>query len=151
MNLLDLGIIILLGLIALRGYYRGLFQELAVLVGVVGGVVAAAHTYLRLAGLLQPWISDPELLKKLPLPTLIDIERRADSNLTAAGLEEKLRTVVSDARVDDHRLGAVLGEEALDYRNAECERLSRAGLCDTDDIFSFDAGSDCFLLDGRWR
>ncbi|MBU4355425.1 MAG: CvpA family protein [Proteobacteria bacterium] len=59
MNLLDLGIIILLGLIALRGYYRGLFQEIAVLVGVVGGVVAAAHTYLRLASLLQTWIADP--------------------------------------------------------------------------------------------
>ena len=60
MNLLDLGIIVLLGLITLRGYYRGLFQELAVLVGVVGGVVVAAHTYLRLASLLQPWITDPQ-------------------------------------------------------------------------------------------
>ena len=60
MNLLDLGIIVLLGLITLRGYYRGLFQEVAVLVGVVGGVLVAAHTYLRLAGLLQPWITDPQ-------------------------------------------------------------------------------------------
>jgi membrane protein required for colicin V production len=60
MNVLDLGIIILLGLVTLRGYYRGLFQEVAVLVGVVGGVVMAAHTYLRLAGLLQPWITDPQ-------------------------------------------------------------------------------------------
>ncbi len=59
MNLLDLGILILLGLITLRGYYRGLFQELAVLVGVVGGVVVAAHTYLQLAALLQHWITDP--------------------------------------------------------------------------------------------
>jgi len=59
MNLLDLGIIVLLGLIALRGYYRGLFQELAILVGVVGGVVVAAHVYLRLAVLLHPWITDP--------------------------------------------------------------------------------------------
>jgi membrane protein required for colicin V production len=59
MNLLDLGIIVLLGLITLRGYYRGLFQEIAVLVGVVGGVVAAAHTYLRLASLLQRWVTDP--------------------------------------------------------------------------------------------
>lgn len=59
MNLLDLGILILLGLITLRGYYRGLFQELAVLVGVVGGVVVAAHTYLRLAALAQRWITDP--------------------------------------------------------------------------------------------
>jgi membrane protein required for colicin V production len=59
MNLLDLGIIVLLGLITLRGYYRGLFQEVAVLVGLVGGVVVAAHTYLRLAELLQSWIADP--------------------------------------------------------------------------------------------
>ncbi len=60
MNVLDLGIIILLGLVTLRGYYRGLFQEVAVLVGVVGGVVVAAHTYLRLAGLLHTWITDPQ-------------------------------------------------------------------------------------------
>ena len=59
MNLLDLGIIVLLGLITVRGFYRGLFQEVAVLVGVVGGLVVAAHTYLRLASLLQPWITDP--------------------------------------------------------------------------------------------
>jgi membrane protein required for colicin V production len=60
MNVLDLGIIVLLGLVTLRGYYRGLFQEVAVLVGVVGGVVVAAHTYLRLAGLLHAWITDPQ-------------------------------------------------------------------------------------------
>ena len=59
MNLLDLGIIVLLGLITVRGFFRGLFQEVAVLVGVVGGVVVAAHTYLRLASLLQRWITDP--------------------------------------------------------------------------------------------
>jgi len=59
MNLLDLGIAVLLGLITLRGYYRGLFQELAVLVGVVGGVVAASHTYLRLAQMLQPYLKEP--------------------------------------------------------------------------------------------
>ncbi|MGA9755594.1 MAG: CvpA family protein, partial [Desulfobaccales bacterium] len=41
-------------------YYRGLFQEVAVVVGVVGGVVAAAHTYLRLAEWLKPWITDPQ-------------------------------------------------------------------------------------------
>ncbi len=59
MNLLDLGIIVLLALITLRGFYRGLFQEVAVLVGIVGGVVVAAHAYLRLAELLRPWITDP--------------------------------------------------------------------------------------------
>jgi membrane protein required for colicin V production len=59
MNLLDLGIIVLLALIALRGYYRGLFQEVAVLVGIVGGVVVAAHTYLTLTDMIRPWITDP--------------------------------------------------------------------------------------------
>lgn len=59
MNLLDLGIIILLGLIVLRGYYRGLFQELAVLVGVVGGFLAAANLYLGLGAQLQFLLKDP--------------------------------------------------------------------------------------------
>jgi membrane protein required for colicin V production len=57
MNLLDLGIIVLLGLITVRGFFRGLFQEVAVLVGLVGGVVVAAHAYLPLAELLRPWIT----------------------------------------------------------------------------------------------
>jgi membrane protein required for colicin V production len=60
MNLLDLGILILLGLFTIRGYFRGLFQELAVLVGVAGGVVAASHTYLPLADLLSRWVTDPQ-------------------------------------------------------------------------------------------
>jgi membrane protein required for colicin V production len=60
MNLLDLGILVLLGLVTVRGYFRGLFQELAVLVGVVGGVVAASHTYLDLAGHLSRWVTDPQ-------------------------------------------------------------------------------------------
>ncbi len=65
MNLLDLGILILLGLVTLRGYYRGLFQELAVLVGLAGGVVAAAHTYLRLAEILSRWVTEPQYARIL--------------------------------------------------------------------------------------
>jgi membrane protein required for colicin V production len=56
MNLLDLGILVLLILVTLRGYFRGLFQELAVLVGLVGGLLLAARTYLDLAALLLPFI-----------------------------------------------------------------------------------------------
>ncbi len=70
MNLLDLGIIVLLGLITVRGFFRGLFQEVAVLVGVVAGVVAAAHTYLRLASLLQPWITDPQYARWIAFAAL---------------------------------------------------------------------------------
>jgi len=56
MNLLDLGILILLVLVTLRGYFRGLFQELAVLVGLVGGLLVAARIYLDVAALLLPLI-----------------------------------------------------------------------------------------------
>jgi len=60
MNLLDLGIIVLLGLVTLRGYYRGLFQELAVLVGLVGGLVAAANMYPYLAVKLRSLVANPQ-------------------------------------------------------------------------------------------
>jgi membrane protein required for colicin V production len=59
MNILDLGILILLALIVLRGYYRGLFQELAVLAGLIGGVLAAANFYVPLAKWLQYLIKNP--------------------------------------------------------------------------------------------
>jgi len=65
MNLLDLGLLVLLGLITVRGYYRGLFQELSVLAGVVGGLLAAAHAYLLLAARLQPWIKNPTYARVL--------------------------------------------------------------------------------------
>ncbi len=58
MNFLDLGIIALLLLVTLRGYFRGLFQELAVLVGLVGGLVVAARTYLAVAALILPLINN---------------------------------------------------------------------------------------------
>jgi membrane protein required for colicin V production len=57
MNLLDLGIAALLFLVTLRGYFRGLFQELAVLVGLVGGLLIAARTYLIVATLLLPLVN----------------------------------------------------------------------------------------------
>jgi membrane protein required for colicin V production len=56
MNLLDLGILVILVLVTLRGYFRGLFQELAVLVGLVGGILVAARTYLEVAALLLPLV-----------------------------------------------------------------------------------------------
>ncbi len=52
--------------------------------------------------LLSPWFNKPELLRTLPLPTLIDVERSSDPELTAAKIQAALRNVVSDARVNDH-------------------------------------------------
>ncbi len=57
MNLLDLGILALLFLVTLRGYFRGLFQELAVLVGLVGGLLVASRTYLAVAALILPLVN----------------------------------------------------------------------------------------------
>lgn len=58
MNLLDLGIVALLLLVTLRGYFRGLFQELAVLLGLVGGILIAARTYLAAAALILPLVNN---------------------------------------------------------------------------------------------
>ena len=52
--------------------------------------------------LLSPWFNRPELLRALPLPTLIDVERSSEPDLTAAKIQTALRNVVSDARVNDH-------------------------------------------------
>ncbi len=59
MNLLDLGIIVVLLLIGLRGFYRGLLQEISVIVGLVSGLIIAAHYYLRLARLVSHWVHTP--------------------------------------------------------------------------------------------
>lgn len=71
MNLLDLGILVLLGLVTVRGYFRGLFQELAVLVGVAGGVVVASHTYLQVAGLISQWITDPQYARIIAFAAIL--------------------------------------------------------------------------------
>jgi cell division transport system permease protein len=52
--------------------------------------------------LLTPWFNQPELLKTLPLPTLIDVERKSGTDLSADQIQDSLKNTVSDARVDDH-------------------------------------------------
>jgi membrane protein required for colicin V production len=59
MNLLDLGIIVILLLIGLRGFYRGLLQEISVIVGLVAGLIIAAQYYLNLARLVSQWVHTP--------------------------------------------------------------------------------------------
>ncbi|MDX2027864.1 MAG: FtsX-like permease family protein [Alphaproteobacteria bacterium] len=54
------------------------------------------------AELLKPWIRQSDLLKSLPLPTLIDIELRGGASLDAADIHSKLRTAVKDVSVNDH-------------------------------------------------
>ncbi|MDD4616231.1 MAG: hypothetical protein PHW76_03830 [Alphaproteobacteria bacterium] len=52
--------------------------------------------------LLEPWFDEPQLLKALPLPTLIDIERKPGADLSARQVGDALKPAVSDARVNDH-------------------------------------------------
>ncbi|MER2519848.1 MAG: hypothetical protein ABTQ34_04065 [Bdellovibrionales bacterium] len=52
--------------------------------------------------LLSPWIRSQELLKTLPIPALIDVERRPGSGLLAEDIRRKIQAAASDARVDDH-------------------------------------------------
>jgi membrane protein required for colicin V production len=59
MNLLDLGILVVLLLLALRGYWRGLLQEISVILGLVIGLIFAAHYYLQLARLVGQWLHTP--------------------------------------------------------------------------------------------
>jgi cell division transport system permease protein len=52
--------------------------------------------------LLSPWFNTPELLRALPLPALIDIERKSGAALNPRQIQTALKNVISDVRVDDH-------------------------------------------------
>jgi cell division transport system permease protein len=52
--------------------------------------------------LLKPWIAEPELLKALPMPALIDAERTPNSILTAEDIRQQIKAAAPDAHVDDH-------------------------------------------------
>ena len=49
MNLLDLAILIIVVLIAVRGFYRGIIQEAATLVGIIASFFLACYYYNELA------------------------------------------------------------------------------------------------------
>ncbi len=59
MNLLDLGIVVIFVILAVRGYWRGLLQEVSVIIGLVIGLVFAAHYYLQAARLVGQWLHTP--------------------------------------------------------------------------------------------
>ncbi|HUY68678.1 MAG TPA: hypothetical protein VMV79_05195 [Alphaproteobacteria bacterium] len=85
-------------------------QALAVLRAVPGVARAAPLSDADIARLLKPWISDPDLIAKLPLPALIDVQRAPGAALTADALEAKLKPVAPGAQVEDQ--AAWLGDVA---------------------------------------
>jgi cell division transport system permease protein len=52
--------------------------------------------------LLRPWISQVELLKTLPVPSLIDIDRNPGATLSATELKNRLKPIIANIQVDDH-------------------------------------------------
>ncbi|MDD3029093.1 MAG: hypothetical protein PHS57_02260 [Alphaproteobacteria bacterium] len=52
--------------------------------------------------LLSPWFNKPEVLHTLPLPALIDVEQKANGRLNVHQVEDALRAVIPDAKVNDH-------------------------------------------------
>ncbi|MFX8930110.1 hypothetical protein ABTN05_20665, partial [Acinetobacter baumannii] len=55
--------------------------------------------------LLEPWIGSGNLLKTLPIPSLIDFVRKKDGRLDADDIQQQFRTVARDIHVDDHGEG----------------------------------------------
>lgn len=77
-------------------------QALSILHAMPGIAAATAIPDSEASRLLRPWITDAELLKSLPVPSLIDIDRAQNSNLTADDVRQQLKATLRDIRVDDH-------------------------------------------------
>ena len=56
----------------------------------------------EIAHLLQRWIADPEMVKALPLPTLIDVQVKPDKNISADLIRQRLSSITPNVRVNDH-------------------------------------------------
>lgn len=65
---------------------------------------AQALSQDKLATLLEPWLGNPDLLKDLPLPAMIDVtvDPRERPDLTT--LTDRLTQAVPGATIDDHRV-----------------------------------------------
>lgn len=77
-------------------------QALSILRAMPGVASATAVNDNEASRLLKPWIADPEILKALPVPSLIDVERKAGQNLSAEDVHQQLKVSLHDVRVDDH-------------------------------------------------
>lgn len=58
----------------------------------------------QLVALLAPWLGNPDLLKELPLPALIDVTTNPDHPPDLSLLSEKLAKAIPGASLDDHRV-----------------------------------------------
>jgi cell division transport system permease protein len=64
---------------------------------------AHALSQEQLVALLAPWLGNSDVLKDLPLPALIDVTVKQDSDLDIEALAGKIARDVPGASLDDHR------------------------------------------------
>jgi len=65
---------------------------------------AAPLPHEKLAALLAPWLGNPDLVKDLPLPALIDVTVEPNARPDLVDLQTRLAAAVPGASIDDHRL-----------------------------------------------
>ncbi len=75
-------------------------QTLSTLKGMPAIASATSMPEEETARLLKPWIGQADLLKELPVPALIEVERK--NSISAADIQNALKGVVGDVRVEDH-------------------------------------------------
>ncbi|HEY1720063.1 MAG TPA: FtsX-like permease family protein [Magnetospirillaceae bacterium] len=79
-------------------------QALAILKATPGVRDARALSNDKLATLLEPWLGNPDLLKDLPLPAMIDVTVDPSARPDLTALTDKLTQAVPGATIDDHRV-----------------------------------------------
>lgn len=78
-------------------------QVLRILSGTPGIASAHALSQEQLIALMAPWLGTSDVLKDLPLPALIDVTVKPDSDLDVDALSVKIAKAVPGASLDDHR------------------------------------------------
>ncbi len=82
----------------------GVDKAIAVLKATPGVISAAALSQDKMATLLVPWLGNPDLLKDLPLPAMIDVTVNPDARPDLDDLSARLADAVPGATLDDHRV-----------------------------------------------
>lgn len=97
-------------------------QVLALLKTTPGVAFAAVVAPAELEELIEPWLGEREGRPSLPMPRLIDVGFNPGVHPDLGALEESLRAIVPDARIEDTAPGPAPGEPA-----ARTLRLLAAG------------------------
>lgn len=69
-----------------------------------GVALAMPISRARALQLLEPWLGNVTTLDDLPLPHMIDVSLKEDSDLDSSRLLGELQQIVPDLSIDDHRI-----------------------------------------------